>query len=175
MDQWSMRIRTSDFSSTVHLCLKPFSPSGVLDMCSYKCAYDCVYFAGFCWHHSLCQHCRCLIGESAKLCMTRWPTGSRKSYNVWSVSTGTGSVKLISIIYRYKYLIPYKIVSLLSSNLKPAVLPFLQTFFKRVFQNTTKVLRYNRFGGDSDAEYLPFRAILIWGNSRKWQRTVSGG
>jgi len=63
----------------------------------------------------------------------------------------------------------------LSVNFKPAVLPLLQTVFKRVFQNSTKMLRYNRFGGDNVVEYLPFNAILSWGNGRKWQRIVSEG
>ena len=60
-------------------------------------------------------------------------------------------------------LIPFKIVSLLSCHLKPAVLPLLQTFLKRVFQNISKVFRYNRFGGDNVVEYLPFSAIVNWG------------
>jgi len=37
------------------------------------------------------------------------------------------------------------------------------------------MLRYNRFGGDNVVEYLPFNAILSWGNGRKWQRIVSEG
>ena len=55
--------------------------------------------------------------------------------------------------------------SLLSSNLKPAVLPLLQTIFKRFFRNTTKMLRYYLFGGENDVEYLQFRAILSWGTA----------
>jgi len=47
---------------------------------------------GFCWYHCLCQHWRCRIGESAKFCVTRQPTGRRISHIVWSLSTETGSL-----------------------------------------------------------------------------------